>query len=98
MARRVIPSVQRAQLAVVATSAKSPDATATLQKTQRSSLTPLTVARNDRGLQPRRSTLTSSGLIRSGTVQPFRSYSAMQDAAKSFQRSASPEASAPNNA
>ena len=71
MARRVIPSVQRAQLAVVATSAKSPDAPArsrpkaaegggpkgpalsapahptTLQKTQRLSLTPLTVARND---------------------------------------------------
>ena len=47
---------------------------------------------------PRFSTLTSPGSIKSGTVQPFRSYSAMHDPAKSFHRSASPEASASKSA
>src|SRR6516162_6315035 len=45
-----------------------------------------------------RSTLTSSGLIRSGTVQPARSYSAMHVSANAFQRSAWPEACAPSSA
>ncbi len=39
-----------------------------------------------------RSTLTSPGLTKSGTVQPSRSYSAAHDCANAFHRSASPDA------